>query len=793
MVNNPKTIGIKPRKTLHYGLIVLALLAIGLWAAKYPSLLRASGTNYLQLDGPSIMYQKQGVTLRLTFPGVTNPNTALFNQCKQSVTITSTDTGSTSAKTWNNGGFDIAYTPSIAIGSYTIYASCANYGDSNDLSASVNIAGMTLSGPSNINLSESGSLSIQPPAGTTLFTPSFGPCFTDLLTPGKAFVSDNASDVFGTLGNSGVPFTPKIKTGTHKVYAQCTNYGVTNTINITALPAKLKLEENVPGSKYQVGYQYLFLLSCLNSSNAPIDCQFDTTSGNFAFSDGSNGAFEAGSAQDTKHLQIYYTPSTPSTPIGTKDKKLKVTYMNLPSNELDVTAVPPPPSKFNVACPSPTPAGKKVTCTATPVDSSGNSVSYQLPVSPVVTASQMAYQNATGINANNGNGNASSIFGDFAQNYPTSSDVTFSYTPALPGVNETVNFNVAMNLYLPTPTSASRYTIVSGNKAVSVTPLKMLTFSCDRPVVVNTPNNCTLSAWDSTAISQGTPTGNQFYILADHANPLSFTEEGLNVNVNFSNPIAISPDSDGYASSYSVVYTPTTTGQKTLDASFGSVGTAIQVTVYLVPSLAIAGPATMNLGQAKNYKVTMSLGGGSTPFEASSLTISEDGATSAYNPISNITPTSGAQSNVTFDYTPNKGGTKTLRAKYNKATDGTLAVNVLSCGNGIVETGETCDDHNTTSGDGCSADCKKVEAGFTCPASGGACTVRVFTFSPDVSNAWNLYLLDLQGADHSKYSPDQLAQLEEYDVVTTGDSAGKINFDDISAIWNNYISSQSNQ
>ena len=39
------------------------------------------------------------------------------------------------------------------------------------------------------------------------------------------------------------------------------------------------------------------------------------------------------------------------------------------------------------------------------------------------------------------------------------------------------------------------------------------------------------------------------------------------------------------------------------------------------------------------------------------------------------------------------------------------------CGDGVVDTGETCDDLNTTSGDGCDASCQP-EAGWTCaPAS----------------------------------------------------------------------------
>ncbi|HEY0250051.1 MAG TPA: DUF4215 domain-containing protein, partial [Kofleriaceae bacterium] len=33
-----------------------------------------------------------------------------------------------------------------------------------------------------------------------------------------------------------------------------------------------------------------------------------------------------------------------------------------------------------------------------------------------------------------------------------------------------------------------------------------------------------------------------------------------------------------------------------------------------------------------------------------------------------------------------------------------------SCGNGLVDPGEVCDDGNITDGDGCSADCKSAEA-----------------------------------------------------------------------------------
>ncbi len=46
----------------------------------------------------------------------------------------------------------------------------------------------------------------------------------------------------------------------------------------------------------------------------------------------------------------------------------------------------------------------------------------------------------------------------------------------------------------------------------------------------------------------------------------------------------------------------------------------------------------------------------------------------------------------------------------------------MVCGDGTRTGTEACDDGNTKSGDGCSADCTTVEPGFTCPPSGGACT-----------------------------------------------------------------------
>ena len=43
------------------------------------------------------------------------------------------------------------------------------------------------------------------------------------------------------------------------------------------------------------------------------------------------------------------------------------------------------------------------------------------------------------------------------------------------------------------------------------------------------------------------------------------------------------------------------------------------------------------------------------------------------------------------------------------------------CGDGFIDPGEACDDSNTVGGDGCSLDCKAIEANFVCPTPGAKC------------------------------------------------------------------------
>jgi cysteine-rich repeat protein len=45
------------------------------------------------------------------------------------------------------------------------------------------------------------------------------------------------------------------------------------------------------------------------------------------------------------------------------------------------------------------------------------------------------------------------------------------------------------------------------------------------------------------------------------------------------------------------------------------------------------------------------------------------------------------------------------------------------CGDGVIAGSETCDDRNTTPGDGCDAHCQ-LETGWTCPQAGSPCLPR---------------------------------------------------------------------
>jgi len=51
------------------------------------------------------------------------------------------------------------------------------------------------------------------------------------------------------------------------------------------------------------------------------------------------------------------------------------------------------------------------------------------------------------------------------------------------------------------------------------------------------------------------------------------------------------------------------------------------------------------------------------------------------------------------------------------------------CGDGIVTPDESCDDGNTVSSDGCSGDCQRIDPGWQCPISGRPCS-QICSFGP---------------------------------------------------------------
>ena len=70
--------------------------------------------------------------------------------------------------------------------------------------------------------------------------------------------------------------------------------------------------------------------------------------------------------------------------------------------------------------------------------------------------------------------------------------------------------------------------------------------------------------------------------------------------------------------------------------------------------------------------------------------------------------------------TPGEGCTAECKLETDWAcpTPGSPCISTVVCGDGIMSGKEVCDDHNTLDDDGCSADCKTIEPGWSCPAAG---------------------------------------------------------------------------
>ncbi len=62
-----------------------------------------------------------------------------------------------------------------------------------------------------------------------------------------------------------------------------------------------------------------------------------------------------------------------------------------------------------------------------------------------------------------------------------------------------------------------------------------------------------------------------------------------------------------------------------------------------------------------------------------------------------------------------------LEQDFGCITPGQPCVSTVSCGDGFVTGNELCDDQNQVDGDGCSADCRQLEVGWSCPVAGLRC------------------------------------------------------------------------
>jgi len=65
-----------------------------------------------------------------------------------------------------------------------------------------------------------------------------------------------------------------------------------------------------------------------------------------------------------------------------------------------------------------------------------------------------------------------------------------------------------------------------------------------------------------------------------------------------------------------------------------------------------------------------------------------------------------------------------IEANWNCPTEGKPCEYAGVCGNGILTSNKACDDGNTKSGDGCSSDCQTVETGYICRVPGKPCSTR---------------------------------------------------------------------
>jgi fibro-slime domain-containing protein len=121
--------------------------------------------------------------------------------------------------------------------------------------------------------------------------------------------------------------------------------------------------------------------------------------------------------------------------------------------------------------------------------------------------------------------------------------------------------------------------------------------------------------------------------------------------------------------------------------------------------------------------VVVNLDAASTRETASTSCVVVDGSTICVSATCGNGILEGAEECDDGNTNPGDGCTSDCKLESDWAcpTPGAPCISTVVCGDGRISGNEACDDHNAVGGDGCSADCGQVEPGWVCPAPGVRC------------------------------------------------------------------------
>ena len=179
----------------------------------------------------------------------------------------------------------------------------------------------------------------------------------------------------------------------------------------------------------------------------------------------------------------------------------------------------------------------------------------------------------------------------------------------------------------------------------------------------------------------------------------SFTISGSSVNISGANQVSgTTVNNFSTAKTYTVVAEDLSTKNFT-------------VTVTTAPGYSIGG----NLTSLPTGNLTLYLNGGNSTVKSSTGTFTFAlllGTGSSY------TVTASPSNGSVICSLTNASGT------VSSANIGNVSVSCIMpiCGNGVIESGEQCDDNNTNPGDGCNSSCQ-IEPGFSCNGQPSICSM----------------------------------------------------------------------